>query len=150
MWNIGPYGLGERNERGDKLALFCQANEMKITNTFFQQPLRRRYTWISPGDRCRNHIDYIIIDRSWKSTVLNAKTKSGTDCNTDHILVTTKLTMKIFKKTKTKLTPKFDISKLENPELALEFTIETSPNHSTFWKFRSRLKYPNISLFKLY
>ena len=61
-----------------------------------------------------------------KSTVLNAKTKPGTECDTDHILVTTRLRMKILKKSKTKSTPKFDISKLENLELALEFSIETS------------------------
>ena len=71
---IGPYGLGEQNESGDMLALFCQANEINVANTYFQQPLHRRYTWIFPGDRCRNQIDYIIIDRYWKSTVLNAKT----------------------------------------------------------------------------
>ncbi|KAK3759518.1 hypothetical protein RRG08_045803 [Elysia crispata] len=61
---IGPYGLRGRNERGDMLALYCQANEINITNIFFQQPLRRMYIWITPGDRCRNQIDYIIIDRS--------------------------------------------------------------------------------------
>ena len=31
---IGPYGLGERNDRGDMLAAFCRANDMTITNTF--------------------------------------------------------------------------------------------------------------------
>ena len=127
---IGPYGLGERNESGDMLALFCQANEMNVTNTYFQQPLRRRYTWISPGDRCRNQIDYIFIDRYWISTVLNAKTKPGTDCGTDHILVAAKLRMKTLKKPNTKLKPKFDISKLENSELAIEFGVETSNRFS--------------------
>ena len=34
---IGPYGLG-----GDLLANFCQANDLVITNTLFQQLLRRR------------------------------------------------------------------------------------------------------------
>ena len=32
---IGPYGLGKRNERGDMLATFCQANGFTITNTCF-------------------------------------------------------------------------------------------------------------------
>ena len=93
---------------------------------YLQQPLRRRYTWISPGDRCRNQIDYIIIDRYWISTVLIAKTKSGPDCDTDHILVAAKLRMKTLKKPKTILQPMFDIPKLENSELALEFSVETS------------------------
>ena len=45
---IGPYGLRTRNASGDKLADFCQATYLVITNTCFQHPNRQRYTWISP------------------------------------------------------------------------------------------------------
>lgn len=123
---IGPYGLGERNERGDMLASFCQANELDIANTLFRQPVRRRYTWISPGDRVRNQIDYIMIDRRWKSSVLNSKTLPGTDCDTDHILVTAKIRFKAMKVSKKKPSPKFDTEKLENPDIASSFQIELS------------------------
>lgn len=30
---IGSHGLRNRNDRGDKLASFCKANELAITNT---------------------------------------------------------------------------------------------------------------------
>ncbi|XP_072168463.1 craniofacial development protein 2-like [Diadema setosum] len=56
----GTFGLGQRNERGDRLEDFCQANDLIIGNTLFQQHPRRLWTWISPGDNVRNQIDYIL------------------------------------------------------------------------------------------
>ena len=42
--NIGPYGLGDRNERGDLMEYVCVAYELVVTNTTFQQHPRRLYT----------------------------------------------------------------------------------------------------------
>ena len=44
----GKFGLGVRNEAGQKLIEFCQENALVIANTLFQQHKRRLYTWISP------------------------------------------------------------------------------------------------------
>ena len=44
----GKFGLGIRNEAGQRLKGFCQENALVITNTLFQQHKRRLYTWISP------------------------------------------------------------------------------------------------------
>ena len=44
----GKFGLGMRNEAGQRLIEFCQENAMVIANTLFQQHKRRLYTWISP------------------------------------------------------------------------------------------------------
>ena len=40
----GKFGLGIRNEAGQKLIEFCQENALVITNTLFQQQKRRLYT----------------------------------------------------------------------------------------------------------
>ena len=44
----GKFGLGVRNEAGQRLIEFCQQNTLIIANTFFQQHKRRLYTWTSP------------------------------------------------------------------------------------------------------
>ena len=46
----GKFGLGVQNEAGQRLIEFCQKNSLVITNTLFQQPKRRLYTWTSPDD----------------------------------------------------------------------------------------------------
>ena len=44
----GKFGLGMRNEAGQRLIEFCQENTLDIANTLFQQYKRRLYTWTSP------------------------------------------------------------------------------------------------------
>ena len=39
------FGLGIRDEAGQRLIEFCQENALVIANTFFQQHKRRLYTW---------------------------------------------------------------------------------------------------------
>ena len=40
----GKFGLGVKNEAGQKLTEFCQENKLVIANTFFQQHKRRLCT----------------------------------------------------------------------------------------------------------
>ena len=44
----GKFGLGMRNEAGQRLIEFSQENALAIANTLFQQHKRRFYTWTSP------------------------------------------------------------------------------------------------------
>ena len=70
---VGEYGLGERNERGDRLIQFCQENNLIVANTFYQHPNRHLYTWKSPGDRHRNQIDYIMIAKRYRNSIKNVR-----------------------------------------------------------------------------
>ena len=56
----GKFGLGVRNEAGQRLIEFCQENALVIANTFFQQYKRRLYTWISADGQHQNQTDYIF------------------------------------------------------------------------------------------
>ena len=53
----GKFGLGIRNEAGQRLIEFCQENALVLANTLFQQHKRRLYTQTSPDGPHRNQID---------------------------------------------------------------------------------------------
>ena len=48
---MGKFGLGVKNEAGQRLTEFCQENTLVIANTLFQQQKRQLYTWTSPDGR---------------------------------------------------------------------------------------------------
>ena len=59
----GKFGLGIRNEAGQRLIEFCQENALVIINTLFQQHKRRLCTWTSPDGQYRNQINYILCTK---------------------------------------------------------------------------------------
>ena len=65
----GKFGLGIRNETGQRLIEFCQENALVIANTLFQQHKRRLYTWTSPDGQHWNQIDYILCSQRWRSSI---------------------------------------------------------------------------------
>ena len=60
----GKFGLGIRNEAGQRLIEFCQENALVITNTLFQQHNRRLNTWTSQDGQHQNQIDYILCSQN--------------------------------------------------------------------------------------
>ena len=59
----GKFGLGVRNEVGQRITEFCQENTLVIANTVFQQHKRRLYTWTSPDGQYRNQTGYILCTK---------------------------------------------------------------------------------------
>ena len=117
---VGNFGLGDRNNRGDRLVQFCTEQQLSIVNTFFKLPPRRLYTWKSPTDceehRVRNQIDYILINTTFQKSVKSAKTYPGADINSDHNPVVMEINMRRFKHVNCPKPPKhIDITKLKNP-----------------------------------
>lgn len=49
-----------------------------ITNTLFEVPDRRKYTWTPPGDRARYQTDYILVKSCYKNQV------KYTEMDSDH------------------------------------------------------------------
>ena len=65
----GKFGLGIRNEAGQRLIQFSQENTLVIANTLFQQHKRRLYTWTSPDGQHQNQIDYILCSQKRRSSI---------------------------------------------------------------------------------
>ena len=108
----GKFGLGMRNEAGQRLIEFCQENALIIANTLFQQHKRRLYTWTSPDGQHRNQIDYILCSQRWRSSVQSTKTRPGADCPSDHELLNTKFRLKLKEVGKTTRLFRYDLDQI--------------------------------------
>ena len=91
----GKFGLGMRNEAGQRLIRFCQENALVIANTLFQQHKRRLYTWTSRHGQHQNQIDHILCSQRWRSSIKSTKTRPGADCGSDHELLIAKFRLKL-------------------------------------------------------
>ena len=81
---VGPFGLGDANDRGDKLFQFCRQNNCAVMNTWFKMPKRRLYTWTAPAENVRNQIDYIMINKRFRNAIKRVTTYPGADVGSDH------------------------------------------------------------------
>ena len=91
----GKFGLGVKNEAGQRLTEFCQENALLIANTLFQKHKRILHTWTSIDGQYPNQIYYILYSQRWRSSIQSAKTRLGADCDSDHGLLTVKFRHKL-------------------------------------------------------
>src|SRR5574337_175724 len=104
------FGLGIRNEAGQRLIEFCQENTLVIANTLFQQLKRRLYTWTSTYGQHRNQIDYILCSQRWRSSIQSAKTRPGAHYGSDYELLIAKFRLKLKKVGKTTRPFRYDLN----------------------------------------
>lgn len=84
---VGAFGLGTRNERGDRLVDFCKQYDLVVTNTYQNIHRKKMYTWKMPGDIGRYQIDYILVRKRFRNQVRRCKTYPGADVDSDHNLL---------------------------------------------------------------
>ena len=123
---VGPCGMGEKNERGEKLIEFCQSRKLTITNTWFTLPNRRKYTWISPDGKTRSQIDYIMINTLFRNSVKQTKTYPGADIGSDHnpIVATVKNNLKRIKKKEN--IEQFNLDMLKDEQMRQQYAVEVN------------------------
>lgn len=117
---VGNFGLGVRNERGERFMQFADENNMVVVNSLFQHHPRRLFTWTSPGGSTKNQIDYILIRSRWRTSILNAHTLPGADCGSDHELVIAKLRLKLKAARSFKKTRRIEVADIEKFNTAIE------------------------------
>ena len=84
---------------------------MVIANTLFQQHKRWLYTWIPPNGQYWNQIDDILCSRRWRSSMLSAKTRPGTE-HPDHQFLIAKFRLKLKRVGKTTRLFRYDLNQI--------------------------------------
>jgi len=85
---IGQESLHQHsNDNGVRLVNFVTSQNLVVKSTMFPHRNIHKYTWTSPDGKIHNQIDHVLIDRRWHSSVLDVRSFSGPDCDTDHHLV---------------------------------------------------------------
>ncbi|VDP52022.1 unnamed protein product [Schistosoma margrebowiei] len=94
---IGRHGLGERNENGERFANLCAFNKLVIGGTIFSHKRIHKTTWTSPDHTTQNQMDHICINKTFRRTIKDMRTKRGADIASDHHLLVAKMKLKLKK-----------------------------------------------------
>ena len=136
---FGPHGLGTRNERGGMLVNWCKMNDIVITNTWFKNHKRMKYTWIIPNSNTHNQIDYIMINKRFHNAMTKSNSNPAADINSDQILVMSKVKIRLRKLQKAKRTPEFQFRELrEDPAMRSEFQLKVSKRFEKLQAFDTK------------
>ena len=94
---IGPHGMGDCNDNGERLLDFCSNNQLLVTNTWFKHKSIHKTTWFQNGNRSRpgHIIDYILVNRRFRSSILDTRVYRSVLHESDHELVVSTLRFKI-------------------------------------------------------
>ena len=121
---VGEFGLGKRNERGQELINFCKRLKLVVTNTWYRHEKTRRYTWKKPGDTGRYQLDYILIKHRYRNSVKDSRAYPGADVDSDHNLVMAKIDLKLKKILKSVRKKRWCMNELEKQKENFQEKVE--------------------------
>ncbi|CAF1524840.1 unnamed protein product [Adineta ricciae] len=112
----GNYGIGNMNDNGLRLLSFAAANELTIENSLFRHPLKHQLTWRAPNGKDMSVLDYFLVRRRFRTSLMYVRTMRGADCASDHHLVRTIIQIRLKRPCPKSTTSKRrDWSKLADP-----------------------------------
>ncbi|VDP69543.1 unnamed protein product [Schistosoma mattheei] len=88
---MGQHGLGERKENEERFANLCAFNELVIDSTIFPHKRIHKATLNSPDHTTENQTDHICINKKFRRTMEDVRTRRGTDIASDRQLVVAKM-----------------------------------------------------------
>ncbi len=122
---MGPYGLGEMNDRGKDFIMTARKNKLFITNTIFKVHKRHRYTWENANYKVkdnRKQLDYILVDQDMKKAVIYSRSFPGALPSTDHCMVITTLqVVKVIRDQPSQPNRRLNIEKVSDPNTLTDY-----------------------------
>ena len=89
---VGKYGVPGVNENGESLMEMCLERELIVGNTWFPKKDINKYTWERENGEERSLLDYVLVQRRWKSKLLDVMVRRGVAGGmSDHYLVEAKV-----------------------------------------------------------
>jgi len=80
--NMGKFGIGNKNEAGDKICNFARAGGLVIINTLFCKRKSQRITYTSGGNNTQ--VDYILCRGSMRKHLMDCKVIPGESVAKQH------------------------------------------------------------------
>ena len=113
---LGRFGCGKSNSNGELLLELCTEHQLSITNTFFQHKAAHKHSWMHPRSKHWHLIDFIITRQRDLPDFLDTRAMRGANCSTDHILIQSRVKLKVRRKMKKSRQPpkKLDVSRLKS------------------------------------
>ena len=111
-WSNSQVWLWSTKWTRQRLTKLCQENTLVIENTLFWQHKRWLYTWTTPDGQYWNQTDNILCSWRWRNSIQSAKTSPGTDCGSDHQLLTVKFRLKLKKVGQTTGPFRYDLNQI--------------------------------------
>ena len=117
----------DSNDNGVRIVNFATSKNLVVKNTMFPHRNIHKCTWTFLDGKNHNQIDHVLIDRRWRSSILDAQSFRGADCDTDHYLVVAKVGERwaVSKQAVQKFDgERFNLRKLNDVEVRKEYQIE--------------------------
>ena len=116
----GGWGVGERNEGGERVIDFAVAFDLALVNTFFEKKVSRLITYRSGGRE--SQIDLLMCRRDHLKEISNCKVINGESVAAQHRMVLIDCRLRNCKKSKKlRMEPKIKWWRLKDTELRAVF-----------------------------
>lgn len=89
---MGRHGEEIINRNGVKMIRFCQTNDLLIGNSFTQQALQNKYTFVAEGREAKSIIDYVVHTQQMRQNIKQVWTEQRAEIGTHHRLVMAEMT----------------------------------------------------------
>ena len=118
------------NDNGARLKSFCREYRLCMSQTYFDHPKDKRYTWHNGNNTIKKVLDYVLVEHFVQNYVEECTADDEYDFDSDHRLVKTTLNTPSSKRARrhsrksknTALNGKLDIRSLEKNNVRRAFT----------------------------